>query len=179
TPGFYITPNPATVLNSQVELVNISPNPNSSFEWRMPRGAPGYAENDSLVTVIYPPEVNNHRVTMIETTEFGCFDSVSLTVYIEREHILYAPNAFTPDGDTRNNTWQVYVDGLDVYDFHLTIFNRYGEKVWETYDVSKAWDGRYGNQGIVQDGTYVWIIEAKDLSTDKHFRFEGTVNVLK
>ncbi|WP_027420155.1 T9SS C-terminal target domain-containing protein [Crocinitomix catalasitica] len=179
TPEFYITPNPATVLNSQVELVNISPNPYSSFQWRMPRGAPDYAENDSLVTVIYPPEVNNHWVTMIETTEFGCIDSTLLTVFIEREHILYAPNAFTPDGDTRNNTWQVYVDGLDVYDFHLTIFNRYGEKVWETYDVSKAWDGRYGNQGIVQDGTYVWIIEAKDLSTDKHFRFEGMVNVLK
>jgi gliding motility-associated-like protein len=179
SPEFYITPNPATVLNTTVELVNISPNPSSDFEWRIPSGSPNYSTSDSLVEVNYPPAVNNHLVTMTETTQYGCIDSTSLYVYIEREHLLFAPNTFTPDGDGINNTWRVYMDGLDIYDYHLMLFNRYGELIWESYDTNAAWNGRYGNQGIVQDGTYVWIIDARDLSTDKRFRFEGTVNVLR
>jgi gliding motility-associated-like protein len=179
SPEFYITPNPATVLNTTVELVNISPNPSSDFEWRIPSGSPDYSTSDSLVVVTYPPAVNNHLVTMTETTQYGCIDSTSLYVYIEREHLLFAPNTFTPDGDGINNTWRVYMDGLDIYDYHLMLFNRYGELIWESYDANAAWNGRYGNQGIVQDGTYVWIIDARDLSTDKRFRFEGTVNVLR
>lgn len=47
------------------------------------------------------------------------------------------------------------------------MFNRWGEIVWESYNAEGTWDGFYGAGGIVQDGTYIWVIETKDATTDK------------
>ncbi|MBK9192874.1 MAG: gliding motility-associated C-terminal domain-containing protein [Crocinitomicaceae bacterium] len=86
---------------------------------------------------------------------------------------------FTPDGDEFNESWRVYITGIDIYDFHLTMYNRWGEIIWESYNTEAGWNGRYGSQGKVQDGTYVWVIEAKDTYNDKKYEFRGHVTVLK
>ena len=179
-PRLYATPNPTTYFNTQIELVNITPNINSSFEWYMPGATPETASSDSLVEVTYPELKSGfYDVWIIETTQYGCIDSNSIEIVITNDQIIYAPNIFTPDGDNFNDTWRIYIEGVDIYDFHLMMFNRWGEMVWESYNPSAAWDGTYGNGGIVQDGTYVWVIQAKDLENDKAYKFEGVVNVLK
>jgi len=48
--------------------------------------------------------------------------------------VIFAPNIFTPDGDEFNEYWRVYITGIDIYDFHLTMYNRWGEIVWESYN---------------------------------------------
>jgi gliding motility-associated-like protein len=92
--------------------------------------------------------------------------------------ILFAPNIFTPDGDAFNELWRVYIDGIDIYDFHLTVFNRWGEIVWESYNPEGMWDGTYGSTES-KTGTYVWVIEAKDKFSDKKLEWRGHVTVLK
>jgi gliding motility-associated-like protein len=94
--------------------------------------------------------------------------------------LFYIPNTFTPDGDQFNETFQpVYKSGFDPFDFHIMIFNRWGEIIFESYNSSIGWDGTYGDQGIVQYGTYVWQIDFKELHTDKRYTHKGHVTVVK
>ncbi len=90
------------------------------------------------------------------------------------------PNTFTPDGDNFNEEFKpVFVSGFDPYDFHMMIFNRWGEVVFESYDANYGWNGFYGDHGIVKDGTYIWRIEFGDLNTDKKYKENGHVTILK
>jgi gliding motility-associated-like protein len=93
--------------------------------------------------------------------------------------IYYIPNSFTPDGNEFNQVWRpIFTKGFDPYDFHLTIFNRWGQLIWESYDASVGWDGTY-NGKEVQDGIYVWRIEFGDpLNDSKYLKF-GNVNVIR
>ena len=86
----------------------------------------------------------------------------------------------TPDGDLFNETFQpVFTAGYDKYDYHLTIFNRWGEIVFESYDADKGWNGAYGDGGLVQDGVYIWQIEFAETMSDKLHVHRGHVTVLK
>lgn len=69
---------------------------------------------------------------------------------------VYIPNAFTPNGDGRNDLLKVYGTEL-VSNFHLQIFNRYGQLVFETKDKNKAWDGRL-NGKMVNNGAYIYTL---------------------
>ena len=69
---------------------------------------------------------------------------------------VYIPNAFSPNGDATNDVF--YVKGLNVEKFHLMIFNRWGELIFESYDINNGWDGTYmGNE--VQISAYVWKVD--------------------
>jgi len=179
TPNLYITPNPTTYFNTVVKAVNISPNYTSSFSWSTPGATTTEAFSDSLIEIYYPELIsNNYTVSLIETTEFGCVDSAQEILIINNDQIIYAPSAFTPDGDGLNQMWGIYIEGIDIYDFHLTLFNRWGEMIWESYNPDGLWDGTYGGT-VVQDGVYVWVIQAKDKENDKVYEFKGFVTVLR
>ena len=93
---------------------------------------------------------------------------------------LSIPNIFTPDGDEYNENWKpVFHSGYDPYDYHLTIFNRWGEIVFESYDTNYGWDGSYSDEGLTRDNVYVWKIEFKETSSDKKHRQAGHVTLLK
>jgi gliding motility-associated-like protein len=67
---------------------------------------------------------------------------------------VYIPNAFTPNGDGRNDLLRVYGTEL-VVNFNLQVFNRYGQLVFETRDKNKGWDGRL-NGKMVNNGAYIY-----------------------
>jgi gliding motility-associated-like protein len=110
----------------------------------------------------------------------GCPDSTSIEINIEDELIFYVPNVFTPDGNGFNDDFNaIFSSGLDVYDYHMTLFNRWGEVIFESYDVTKGWDGHYGDGGLVDDGVYIWQLEFGDTMSDEKHRRRGHVTVLK
>jgi len=109
-----------------------------------------------------------------------CTDYTVQLITIDDIIIFYVPNVFTPDGDTYNEMFQpVFFSGFDPFDFNLTIFNRWGEVVFESFDASRGWDGTYGSRGLVEDGTYVWQIEFKETMSEKKHRHRGHVTILK
>lgn len=178
-PMFYVNPNPTTMFNTGVTMNNVTPGANNTYTWLFPGGSPTTSslENPS---VFYPEGVvADYPVMLIVTNEWGCVDSIPGEVNVVSEVLLYAPNIFTPDGDDYNESWRVYMDGIDIYNFHLTMFNRWGEPVWESYNQSAEWRGHYGDNGEVQDGTFVWVIECREMNTDKKYEFRGHVTVLK
>ncbi len=69
---------------------------------------------------------------------------------------LYVPSAFTPNGDGRNDLFKAEY-GENVIKFHLEVFNRWGQRVFSSHELSKGWDGRIN--GILQPaGVYAWKI---------------------
>jgi gliding motility-associated-like protein len=129
----------------------------------------------------YPPmtldnaTVPDPLASPIETTLYytvgtdaasGCSSSDSVFVFIDSisgcDVIVYS--GFTPNGDNKNDFW--YIDGIVNDDKNMvSIFNRWGEKIWErkNYDnLTVRWDG-YNHKGeILPDGTYYYLINFKD-----------------
>jgi gliding motility-associated-like protein len=89
--------------------------------------------------------------------------------------IIFVPNAFTPDANGRNEIFRPECSGGK--DFKMTIFTRWGEKIFETSQLDAGWDGIYKGK-IAQDGVYVYFIEFKDYK-DKIYQFNGTLHLLR
>ena len=70
---------------------------------------------------------------------------------------IYIPNAFTPDGDMRNDYWKpIFDDTLKFNDYDLTVWTRSGELVFETKDPFQYWDGSYWNSSTDSPITFVY-----------------------
>jgi gliding motility-associated-like protein len=95
------------------------------------------------------------------------------------QELLYIPNSFTPDGNEFNNTWRpIITSGFDNTEYRMTLYNRWGEIIWESQDINEGWDGTYNNS-IVPVGSYVWTVQLKALKTDYRQVLSGSLNVLK
>ena len=71
------------------------------------------------------------------------------------------------------------MSGYDLLrSFELIVFNRWGEIVWKTNEVTAEWDGTYKGV-LVSDGVYTWNLVTKDVVSDSKTYFKGSVNVLR
>ncbi len=103
------------------------------------------------------------------------------TITISRcpEMLYYIPNTFTPDGDEHNNSWTpIFTSGFDPFDFHLTLYNRWGEIIFESFNSSDSWDGTYNNMPV-QSGVYTWFIQYGDKNNDKESIIKGNVTIVR
>ena len=90
-------------------------------------------------------------------TAAGCITIDTQVVKINKNIVIYVPNAFTPNDDSRNDVLKPFMIGIKQL-VYFKIFNRWGELVYETKDINQGWDGRYkGNP--VQSHTLVWMLE--------------------
>ncbi|MBC7890389.1 MAG: gliding motility-associated C-terminal domain-containing protein [Ferruginibacter sp.] len=95
------------------------------------------------------------RVAVVDIAGCVGYDTVLVKVY--KGITYYIPNAFSPNGDGRNDIFRPISAGI-LSTGSFRIFNRYGEKVFETSESGKGWDGTYkGKPQAV--GNYVWIIK--------------------
>jgi len=170
---FKWSPDPITMFNTQVLFTEYSLYANT-YEWSFPGASPNSSTNENQ-TVLYPDgETGTYLVTLVATSYLGCADTITKEVVILPEVIIYAPNTFTPDGDEFNQTWRIYIEGVDEFNFELQIFNRWGEIIWESHDVNASWDGTYHGQ-LVPHGTYTWTVRAKETISDKKLVWKGHI----
>jgi gliding motility-associated-like protein len=164
--------------NTLISFYNNSLNA-STYEWDF--GDNAINSNEINPAYQFPVLPGNYVVTLWAYADSPiCYDSTQHVITVIEELLFYVPNAFTPDSDQFNESFKpVFTSGYDPYDFHLSVFNRWGELIFESYNAAFGWDGNYGSGGLVQDGTYVWQIDFKDANSDKRFLERGTVNVLK
>lgn len=174
---FKYAPNPVLMFNTQVKFTNYSFN-GYTYQWFFEEGIPSQSTQTN-VDVLFPDGVEGrYDVTLITTSELGCMDTMIHELVVYPEVLIYAPNSFTPDDDEHNQTWKIFMEGIDIYDFELLIFNRWGEVVWESHDISVGWDGTY-NGKPVEFGTYTWILRTKDLLNDEKYTYEGHINLMR
>lgn len=150
------------------------------YSWDFGDGTPGTNIENPFHS--FPTTSNtNYLVSLIATNEFACSDTAWLSIEISEELTYYIPNAFTPDGNFNNNIWKpVFSEGLNPQDYHVIIFDRWGEIIWESYNSEVGWDGTYGMNGIpVQDGTYIYNIIFGNLENDLKERVTGHIVLIK
>jgi len=175
--NFTYSPNPPTMFNTEV-LFNNGSTGADSYEWTFEQGSPATSSLENPSTLFPDGQVGTYETSLVAISDLGCTDTMILDIQVYPEVILYAPNTFTPDGDEFNQYWRVFIEGIDTYDFQLTIFNRWGQVVWENSDPNAGWDATF-NGSPVQDGTYSWMITTRDLLNDKKYEFNGHVNVIR
>ncbi|MES2800459.1 MAG: T9SS type B sorting domain-containing protein [Bacteroidota bacterium] len=175
--NFIFSPSPVMMLNTEVNFTNFSTNADS-YIWNFGGGNPGVSTQQDE-TVQYPEGViTTYQVTLIAQSNLGCSDTITKPVQVHPEILIYAPTAFTPDDDEYNQSWQVVIEGIDIYDFTLLVYNRWGELIWESHDPSIGWDGTYGGKPV-QTGTYNWKLETKDVFNDDKYTWQGSFNLLR
>ena len=90
---------------------------------------------------------------------------------------LLLPNAFTPNGDGINDNFRP-LHACDMQDYNMTIFNRYGEKIYFTKDPLQGWDGRARTDKPLQ-GAYVWMVNYIKPSNKQQVQKQGTVLLIR
>jgi len=101
--------------------------------------------------------VNKPGLYTVTVTDINGCRATDTIVVILRNCInrLVFPNAFTPNGDGRNDLFRPVVSG-NLTSYILTIYNRWGQRIFSTSNPSSGWNGRLRNGKIQSDG-YVWV----------------------
>lgn len=91
--------------------------------------------------------INTTTQFIVQATDAnGCIDIDTVYAYLtSNEEGIIVPNAFSPNGDGWNDCLKV-LHAVHFTDFYFTIYNRWGEKVFETDDVNQCWNGEHKNK---------------------------------
>ena len=150
--GFVIQP-----LGERVELGTISVTDHSthtdSVLWQLNTVFVDLSTHHGLP--IYEP--GNYCIKLTAISDAGCSDTSTQCIYVYQD-AFYIPNAFTPNSDGHNDYLEIYGTKESMKYVSMTVFNRWGERVFESNDVDFQWDGTF--KGEKQEpGVYVYTLE--------------------
>jgi gliding motility-associated-like protein len=157
-----------TSLYSQ-QTVELCEGENSTYTYSANANIPGtytwyldnsfYIGNDYLITWT---DTGTYEIKCIFTSVAGCEDTSIYFVTVVQcdETTFYIPDAFSPDDNGRNDIF--IPKGLNINEFEMYIYNRWGELIYESSNIYNGWDGKHkGN--LCQQDVYVWIIKWRDI----------------
>jgi gliding motility-associated-like protein len=133
---------------------------------------------------ITPSDEDWYKVTVSSTNNCQGTDSVYITFHeepvVEPLQYFYVPNAFTPDGDGRNDEFRpVWINPeLSIVDCRLSIFDRWGGLIFEGDDISAGWDGTK-NEVQCPGGVYVYRITFRVSGVEEEQVMAGTLAVIR
>jgi len=172
---------PSPIFMSELDPVTTMINNSTgavSYDWDFGDGSISQLENPEHN---YGEAISYYTIVLTAISEHGCIDTAEATVQVLEELIYYVPNTFTPDGDGFNEEFKPqFTSGFERDTYHLYIFDRWGNLVFESKDIEYGWNGSFAGE-IAQDGTYTWKIEFKSLDRDELQlqALTGHVNILK
>lgn len=149
----------------QLDAVSFEPNPTYTF----PMGQGG----------IYP-------VTLAVLDTNGCESQVTRNIEIFDFFNVFIPNSFTPNNDGFNDLWAVYGTDIDPDRFEMSVFNRWGEEVFQTTDLDEGWVGNAKDEVTdpslwyyALDGVYAYRIVLYSESTNEKREVKGFINLTR
>lgn len=156
-PDFYFTNEEPSTLNSAEDMINITPTSNNTYLWTI---YDSIAISQDVNAHLDFDSAGTYYVTLIATSTHNCIDSITHPIKVVNDLVAYVPNAFSPNGDGKNDLFFIKGFGIDEKsDFYMKIFDRWGEKIFETHDINEGWNGTKNNAGgrIIVD-TYIYKI---------------------
>lgn len=126
----------------------------------------------SLTTIALPETTTTYFLT---ASSANCTLSDDVTITITDQ--LTIPGSFSPNDDGTNDTW--IIKGIDAFpDAQVTIFDRWGQQVFEAvgYSAAKSWNGQHNGRNVT-DGVYYYIVDLRDDQYKEPFK--GFVTVLR
>ncbi|MBQ7280779.1 MAG: gliding motility-associated C-terminal domain-containing protein [Bacteroidales bacterium] len=140
--------------------------------WWLPDGKIVYKDQTCFE---FPSDEDSVRVILAIESPYGCKDTTSMVIRMDKSQ-LWMPNVFTPLAPN-NRTFKISSNDVDQVDF--SIFNRFGQMVFQTTDKYEGWDGTH-NGTPCQQGVYVYIVRyTTNFDTDRWLLRRGTVTLLR
>ena len=158
-------------LRTQVYYVNY--NQGCTYEWVF--NSVIMPETSNSITIVLPDDEGVSTLAVTEINSLGCRGDVQ---YVDIELTpcnIYIPNAFTPNGDSDNNLFGVHTLA-QIESFSLSIFNRWGQLIYQTSNQSALWDGSY-SETPCQEGVYIYKITGS--ISGQEFTKMGSVTLLR
>ncbi|MFN8322866.1 MAG: lectin-like protein [Chitinophagales bacterium] len=119
--------------------------------------------------------IHSMEYQVVVTDPNGCSASGEIQVNVLADKQVFIPNVFTPDGNGQNDVFTVYA--LNTVYFKLTVFNRWGEKVFDSNNTTIGWDGTYQGKDAYP-GVYSYVANITFLDGENR-KYKGTVTLLK
>lgn len=117
----------------------------------------------------------SYSVNLVVTSNRGCVDSVSKVLEVSPVSTLWIPSAFSPNGDGRNESFQI--QGINLRDVEWSVFNRFGQAVFQAAGLENGWDGSY-NSSPAPEGVYVYKVKVLDI-LNKEREFTGRIVLVR
>lgn len=172
----FAVPDVISILSPEITFQNSS---SGSTKWNWNFGDSLSTQNTSILpnpTHTYS-DIGIYCIRLIASNNYNCKDTTIKCLRIEPTSSIYIPNAFTPNADGKNDTF--FAKGENMHDFHMLIYDRWGNLIFYSDDMNKQWDGRVKADGLIaQQDVYVYLVTAKDIQNKSH-RFIGTVTLIK
>ena len=170
SPMVKVRPDTVIAYGQSVGLGSVVTGPVVSYQW-----VPSAGLNNAGISEPVATPLGTTTYVLTAAAASGCSASDTVVVGVYRPFTL--PNAFTPNGDGKNDVFRL-PPGVGVKLVQLAVYNRSGERVFLTVDPSAGWDGSFG--GARQPaGAYVWVLEYKDPLTGKRVEVTGTVMLMR
>ena len=171
---FEASPETAYLPNAKVDLVNLTVN-GVEYAWFIDGQFYDSLENTSKIFY----EAGTYDVMLFAKSKNGCIDSLIIedAILVDTMSQVYMPNAFTPNGDGLNDEFKPLGYGYSDLDYTLQIFNRWGEKIFESNDFNEGWNGSFRNQ-LCSQGIYVYRLAVKLASNETKY-MEGKLTLIR
>jgi gliding motility-associated-like protein len=157
--GFSYLPEQLSNIQPEVQFTDASEGASS---WRWFFGSEQVGSTLPSPRYIFP-DTGLYLIEQVVTHPSGCTDTVRALLDVIPEVRYYLPNAFTPNGDGANDDFKGkgFMEGIS--DFELTIWNRWGEPLFQTTDPHAAWNGQKHNSGqAAPPGVYLVTVSYRD-----------------
>jgi gliding motility-associated-like protein len=107
----------------------------------------------------------------------GCKAEDTVTINVNTSTDIFIPNAFTPNNDGVNDQFKMFGELSNIYFLDISVFDRWGEKVFESNDPNFEWDGTYRGEPA-PIGVYIYVATAV-FNNGSHRDFKGSVTLLR
>lgn len=124
---------------------------------------------------IQPEQTGTYQLTI--ENECGASSDTAFVEVFPCDECVFVPTAFTPNGDGKNDRFYPIVK-CPVYNYHLSIFNRWGQMIFNTNNISDYWNGEYKSHHA-DCGVYVYTLEYNSAKTKSHKSLKGNITLIR
>jgi len=173
-PEITVTADPSEIcLGDSSDLMVSSDITGTTFNW-----SNGLGTNPNVT--VSPTATTTYSVT--GTTIEGCTGTAEVTVTVHPlpnidSFAYYVPNVITPNDDGLNDLFYIFANNIELDNFEMRIFNRWGNQIFFTTDPNIGWDGKY-NGKLVPQGVYYYIINFTDSQNYNKHTLQGSLTVI-
>lgn len=175
TAGFVFGPQPTDIFKPFITFTDSSSSDVVAWDWSFGEGG---VLGNSIVehpALNFPGDVPGiYPVRLIVTNANTCQDTMIAFVEIDGYYAVWAPNAFTPDGDGINDEWRPLIRDHKAEQYRLQVFDRWGQEIWASNDPSQGWPGTEGSTGL-----FTWKLNTRDAISGIDHEYTGHVTVLR
>mgnify|MGYP001342593093 CR=1 FL=1 len=188
--SFGVAPSETSILNPVIEMIDYSIG-GSIYAWDFGDGTSIIGNLDSvLVDSINTGTMSDPTHLYSDTGYFDitltiysvngidtCESVYTQTVHIDGDYIFFAPSAFTPNNDGKNDVFIPKGFGIDAVTYDFYVFNRWGQQIFESHNKDIGWDGKHKGKPVQVDA-YVWLVKTIDDKGEGH-EYIGNVTVVR